>query len=120
MNKKTKADIILISALLVIAALSFLLLQIGNKQGHQAVVTINGVEVERHSLSVNGQFSLNGGSNILVIEDGYAYLIDANCPDKLCVSQGKIHYTGQCITCLPNKLTVTIEGSDNGGTDLVS
>jgi len=120
MNKKTKADIILISALLVITALSYLFLQMNSKEGHYAIVAIDGVETERYSLDKNGQYALNGGTNILVIEDGYAYLIDANCPDKLCVSQGKIQYTGQCITCLPNKLTVTIVGNDNGGTDLVS
>lgn len=120
MNKKTKADIILISALLLLAFVCFGYSQIMSKQGQVAVICINGVEVERHPLSVDGEFSLNQGSNILVIKNGYAYLKEANCPDKLCMIQGKIHLSGQCITCLPNRLTVTIEGSSDGGTDLVS
>ena len=57
--------------------------------------------------------------NILVIEDGRAYLSDANCPDKLCVHQGKISRTGEVITCLPNKLTVTVFGAEES-VDLIS
>ena len=43
-----------------------------------------------------------------------AWLVDADCPDKLCVHQGKIDKTGEVITCLPNKLTVTVIGADSG------
>ena len=38
---------------------------------------------------------------------------DANCPDKLCVKQGKISKDGETITCLPNKVTVTVYGEDD-------
>ena len=85
----------------------------------QVVVRVDGVEVERHSLALNGTFPLNGGSDILVIENGQAWLSEANCPDHICVKQGKIHYTGQVITCLPNRLTVTVEGGESNGIDLV-
>ena len=37
-----------------------------------------------------------------------------------CVKQGKIRATGQVITCLPNKLTVTDYGGEDSGVDLVS
>ena len=60
-----------------------------------------------------------GCSNILIIENGYAWLEDADCPDKLCVRQGKVHLDGQVITCLPNKLTVTI-CADNSEVELIS
>ena len=55
----------------------------------------------------------------LVVENGKAYLSDANCPDKLCVHQGKISMTGETITCLPNKLTVTVYGAAES-LDLIS
>ena len=73
----------------------------------------------RYSLSDSGRYELNGGTNILVIEDGAAYMLEADCPDHICVSQGKVRYAGQCITCLPNKLTVTVYGTDEG-VELVS
>ena len=118
-NKKLRADLILIAALLALAGILFLALNHGRQEGGVAVVRVDGVEVERHSLSLTGTFPLNGGSNILVIRDGQAWLSEANCPDHICVKQGKIHYTGQVITCLPNRLTVTVEGGEDDGVDLV-
>ena len=75
------------------------------------MVKVDGKEVARYSLSEDGEYELNGGTNILRIEDGKAYLTDATCPDHLCVNQGKIDQTGETITCLPNRLTVTVVGA---------
>ena len=118
-NKKLRADLILIAALLLLAGILFLALNHGRQEGGVVVVRVNGAEVERHSLSLSGTFPLNGGSNILVIQNGQAWLSEANCPDHICVRQGKIHYTGQVITCQPNRLTVTVEGGESDGVDFV-
>ena len=48
-----------------------------------------------------------------------ARIEEADCPDKLCVRHPRIHFTGEVITCLPNKLTVTIEGGESNDVDLV-
>ena len=84
-----------------------------------SVSGFDGVEIARYSLDDSGRYELNGGTNILVIENGAACLLEADCPDHICVSQGKVRYAGQCITCLPNKLTVTVYGTDQG-VELVS
>ena len=118
-DKKLRRDLLVILALLLLAGALYLALQLGREAGGVAVVRVDGVVTERHALSVNGTFPLNGGTNILVIENGAAYLSDANCPDQLCVKMGKIRYTGQTITCLPNKLTVTVEGGEDDGVDFV-
>ena len=107
-------DFILILAILLAALLIFLFQTSGKREGSWAVVEINGVETGRYSLGCDGEFALNGGTNILTISEGKASVSEADCPDKLCVKQGKIKYTGQCITCLPNKLTVKIEGGEKG------
>ena len=118
-NRKLRLDLILIVGLLLLAGVLYLALNRGRQEGGLVVIRVNGVETERHSLALNGTFPLNGGSNILVIQDGQAWLSEANCPDHICVKQGKIHYTGQVITCLPNRLTVTVEGGESDGVDLV-
>lgn len=112
-------DIILIASILLIALAAFLFIELGKEEGARVVVAVEGQEIATYSLSENGEYSLNGGTNILHIEGGNAWLTEANCPDKLCVHQGKIDKTGEVITCLPNKLTVTVKGAD-GGVDLVS
>ena len=118
-SDKKRADLILVVALLLLAGVLYLGLNAKRQEGGVVVVRVNGVETERHSLAQDGTFPLNGGTNILVIRDGQAWLSEADCPDLLCVRQGKIHYTGQVITCLPNRLTVTVEGGESDGVDLV-
>lgn len=111
------ADIILIASLLVVALVLFLVL--GNRgEGNWAVVEINGVDVARYSLAEDGRYSLNGGTNILVIQNGSAMITEADCPDKICVKQGSIKHQGQTIVCLPNKLQIKIVQTE-GGVDLV-
>ena len=114
-----KRDIILIASILIVAIAFFLIVELTKEEGAGVTVKVDGVEVAEYSLSKNGTYPLNGGTNILVIENGKAYLSDANCPDKLCVHQGKISRTGETITCLPNKLTVTVFGAEES-LDLIS
>lgn len=56
------------------------------------------------------------GNTILVERDGVS-MTHADCPDKLCIRQGKIK--GGAIICLPNKVTVEFKKSD-GGVDAVA
>ena len=114
-----KRDIILIASILAVAIALFLIVELTKEEGAGVTVKVDGVKVAEYSLSADGTYPLNGGTNILVIENGKAYLSDANCPDKLCVHQGKISMTGETITCLPNKLTVTVFGAEES-VDLVS
>lgn len=53
-----------------------------------------------------------GGYNILKISSDGVHMLDANCPDRLCVYSGKINGPGQSIICIPHKLIVRILGSD--------
>ncbi len=119
-DKKLLADLCVILAMLLLAGVLFLALRLGREEGGVAVVRVDGRETERHALSVDGVFPLNGGSNVLVVENGEAWLSEANCPDLLCVKMGKIRYAGQTITCLPNRLTVTVEGGESNGVDFVA
>ena len=114
-----KRDIILIGSVLLIAVALLLVVELNRQEGAYVLVRVDGQEVGKYQLSENGIYELNGGTNILHIENGEAYLSDANCPDKLCVHQGKISKTNQVITCLPNKLTVTVYGAEEG-VELVS
>lgn len=105
-------DLCLVLFFLVLSLVLLLVVKGSQKEGGAVVVAVNGTEIGRYLLSINGQYLLNGGTNTLVIENGRAKVSDADCPDKLCVKEGWVQYTGQCITCLPNKLTVTVVGGD--------
>ena len=117
-KKRRYYDLGLILFCLLLAGGLYLLLAAGRTPGGWAVVRVDGEETERHALTQNGRYPLNGGTNLLVIEDGEAWVEEADCPDKLCVRQGKVRYTGQSIVCLPNKLSVTVEGGASDGVDI--
>ena len=111
-------DISLVLIFLVAGCLLLLWNNIGAKEGSYVIVACNGEEVARYPLWGDVDYSLNGGTNHLEIKDGKVRMADANCPDKLCVKQGWVWYTGQCLTCLPNKINVTVVGGDDS-VDLV-
>ena len=52
------------------------------------------------------------GLNRLVIQDGAAWISEANCPNHDCVKKGKIHEHGEMLVCIPHRLTVTIIGEN--------
>lgn len=62
----------------------------------------------------------DGGRNRLMIRSGQAWIEEADCPDGLCVRQGKIEKSGQSIICLPHRLVVTIEGGAPAQADAVA
>lgn len=117
--KKHLADFILIISLLIVAITLVFVVNCSKKTGAQVDVEINGKYVTSYSLANDGEWALNGGTNILVIKDGYAYLTYADCPDHTCVKTGKIKYAGQSIICLPNKVAIIVR-EKNSGNDLVS
>ncbi len=115
-----RADLILIASLLLLSLLAFAALRLFTTAGAVAVVSVDGTEVARYPLSEPGRYVLNGGSNVLVIEDGAARVVEADCPDKLCVRQGEARRTGESIVCLPNRLIVTIEGAERAEVDAIT
>ncbi len=47
------------------------------------------------------------------IKDKKIRIIEADCPDKICVNTGFISKAGQVIACLPNKVLIEITGVQN-------
>ena len=108
-------DLMIVAVLLLAALALFFLMRSRQERetgiGAQAVVTVDGREIGRYPLRKSGTFSLNGGTNILVVENGEAWVSEADCPDKVCMGMGKISRNGEFIACLPNRLLVVVEGA---------
>ncbi len=73
-----------------------------------------------YSLAKDQSIEINGGTNVLKIRNGSADMTEADCPDKLCVNQKAISKNGESIICLPNKVVVTIESSEDSVFDAVA
>lgn len=68
-------------------------------------ITVNGTEYGTYSLSEDQIISVNG-TNVCEIKDGKVRMIEADCPDHLCLKQKSIGNAGGTIVCLPNKVVV--------------
>ena len=106
-----KTDLFVPAAAVFISLVVFLLSSIpmlaGDKGGEWVVITVSGERYavlplnEDRELTIPGEKGLD---NLLVIKDGYADIVEANCPDKVCVHQKKIRYKGETIVCLPHRV----------------
>ena len=117
-KKRLAFDLVLILCLLLFALVLFIVFRKGSDTGAYARVSIAGEVVAEYSLSEDGEYTLNGGTNILLIKDGKASVIYAECPDLVCKRAGEIHLSGERIVCLPNKLMIEIVAA--GEVDFVS
>ena len=118
--KRHKIDIIVIASLLILSLTVLLLVGLTRKGGSRIVVTRDGEVIGEYSLDLDGVYTLNGGTNILTVSGGVAYMSYSSCPDHVCENTGKVRYVGEMIVCLPNRLTLTVEGDGSGGVDFVS
>lgn len=111
-NRLKKNDVILIFAVGIIAAVIFFMYEfIGGKDVGSVTVKVNGQIEGVYRLAEDQRIEMNGGTNILLIENGEARMIEANCPDKLCVKQKAISKNNENIICLPNKIVVEVDSS---------
>lgn len=55
----------------------------------------------------------HGGYNKIRVEKGKIAVVEADCPDKICVNQGYIENSTVPIVCLPHKLSITVTGKEN-------
>ena len=104
-----RADVWLILGLLLVGGILFLVFRLSAPLGASVTVRIENEVVARYPLNVDGTYSLNGGTNVLVVKDGRAHMEHADCPDGLCIRQGEISKEGERIVCLPNRVMITVD-----------
>lgn len=102
-----KADIIVIAAALVAAAIGFIL-AFTRPEGEYIDIAVDGKTVATLSLDRDTRYELSG--NTIVVEKGAARMEYADCPDLICVHHAPISRKNETIVCLPNRVTVTVRG----------
>ena len=117
--KTHRNDARLVVILLVLGGALALFLHLTRQGGGYVSVQTDGKTVMELPLGENTRVVMGDGghTNVLVIEDGMARVVEASCPDQICVRQGAVQYAGESIDCLPHKLVVTVEGGAPGDVD---
>lgn len=81
------------------------------KEGAVAEVRVDGELYGTYALDKEQEVDIGTGNRIL-IADASVQMIYADCPDQICVHQGRISSGGATITCLPHRVTVQVHGAD--------
>lgn len=114
----TAADILLIAGVLALAATLWL----AKPSPHGASVTIQTQDAPAaiYPLDRDATIAVTGphGKTVIVIQSGKAFVRSSPCPDQICRRMGPISHAGEAIVCVPNHVSVRIDGQ--GKTDAVS
>lgn len=112
MGRQQRNTLILALALLAVLGAAFLLQRLWFQgQGLRAVVQVDGREDMELDLSQDREFWVGDertGRNLIQVRDGAVRVLEADCPDKVCVRTGPIRQEGQVIACLPHKVIIYI------------
>ncbi len=106
--KPTRADILLIGAILLAGFLIGGALFLFVPDGKVAVVTMDDREVARLPLDTQTEVTVADGYTV-VVEHNKAYMKTAPCPDRICVHTPPISRVGEAIVCLPGNVVITVE-----------
>lgn len=123
--KNRKADLVVWISVCITFLVLLIAFLLTSKSGELVQVRVSGKVVATYSMEQDGEYTIEGkndGRNIVVIKDKKVYMKKANCPDKVCVNQGKISKVGQSIICLPHQVVVEIveKKDSSSGVDAVA
>lgn len=115
------AIIILLVVLSFIPELIFGVILKNDYNSKYAQITVNGKVYKNIPLSSHKgeeiiEVKTESGINIVSVKDDTIAIIEADCPDKVCMQPGYIDKVGEHLVCLPHRVMVEIKGetSDDG------
>ncbi len=114
-----KYDLILIIGVVVVATIFYLGYRYFMPMGEVVVVYQDSEEFGRYSLNEEKVIDIDG-SNYLEISKGQAKMIEADCPDGLCMNQNSISKMKETIVCLPNEVVVEVISGESAEYDAIA
>ena len=113
-----QGDLIVVALLLVLSMVMLCIGTCGGDEARSVRICVEGEQTAVLSLDRDVIYEVPGGmGNVVEISGGRARMLSAGCPDGSCVGQGYVSQTGECIVCLPARVTVTVV-SDGGSEEL--
>lgn len=104
---------VLFALLFLAGAGGFFLLRNAGQEGHVASIYVDGELRERIDLDAvvipyDFVVETQWGYNKIHVEHGSIAVIEADCPDQICVHQGAIETGAVPIICMPHRLVIEI------------
>ena len=99
-------DIKIILSILILLIAVIVYRRLTATTGQFIDITEAGKYIGSYSLDTNQTIELT--NNTVEIKNGNVHMLEANCPDKLCINQGFVDTDNASIICLPNQVVVTV------------
>ena len=115
MKRWDKYAVTVIIILIVLSIGVYYLINL-NKPGDLIVIKQNGKiikEIDLKSVETEYQTELdcgNGERVVIGVEKNGAKFLSSTCKDKLCVKHGLCKNAGDFAACLPNRVSISVEG----------
>ncbi len=111
MERKQRNTLILVLILSAVLAAFLVQRQRLGREGARAVIEVGGQAEAELDLSRDQELWVGTpetGRNLVRVEDGAVMVVQADCPDKICVHTGPISQEGEFIACLPHGMIIYI------------
>ena len=109
MKKSSKILATCFSVAAIAAAAGAVYLSSNETPKKYACIFEDGVLTHKIDLtSVVKPYSIELEGNIVFVEKGQISVIEADCPDKVCIKQGAISEGARPIVCLPNNVVIKL------------
>ena len=122
---RLKNDIIFVFGLLAVIFIVCAVLFVTSEDGVTVTVSVDGKPYATYSLSENITADIRSGDdfsglNVLIIDNGTAYVSEASCPDGICAAHKPIKRSGESIICLPNRVVISVSAENGNAPDIIS
>ena len=121
--KSRKKEIIAVLVLVLVAVVSFVCIRLfAEGKGRSVKVYVDSKLSKTFDLGSDREYFIetNYGYNLLIIKNNRVRILDADCPNKICVDKGYISKNGESIICLPHHVVVTVESDEEKTVDAVA
>lgn len=118
-NMKRNDFVLLVVFLAIIGILFGANLLAKRNVGKTVIITVDGNTYGTYSLNKNQEIKIND-TNVLMIQDGCAYMKEATCSEQICVKHKAITKNNETIICLPNKLVVELCSGEESTLDSIT
>lgn len=123
--RSTRFWVLIVAAVLAVSLLAAAVVWLASPGGSVAEITVDGQVVERIDLDrVTEGYTFmvedEWGSNTIQVEPGRIRVLEADCPDQVCVRQGWISDEVTPIVCLPHRLVIQVSRGTDAGVDALS
>ena len=116
-------DLLLLLLLLLVAGGAYLFISpADNQTAGQIHISVDGKPYGSYSLKEDRTITVKTahGSNTVQIRKQQVFMLQADCPNQVCLKESPVSKAGQTLVCVPHKLLITTSSSAASTIDAVA